>query len=155
MSTTYSTIGQAIYDFMDSIDISAATPENWEPGENLTWGDKLNRPPKANELNVYPAFLVMPSGDTQETGDSRTDLDAVTYSVFVVFSYAEATYAEDTLRHVADIVRTAFRALRLDPSQLMNSAYHISFTGEWGGTVDQGERYYKLNITTQITEDIS
>jgi hypothetical protein len=151
MSTTYTTIGDALFAFVSALSIAAATPDG-EP--TVVWGDKLNRPPKANELNVYPALLVMPAGDAQETADTDTDADAVTYSVFIVFSFAEASFAEDTLRQVADIVRTAFRELRADPSPLLAAAYDLTFNGEWGGTPDQGERYYKLNVTVYVHETL-
>lgn len=152
MSTTYTTIGEAVYDFAAEINISSATPDGYDG--DLEWGDTLNRPPKANELNVYPALVVMPSGDSQETGDTNVDFDSVTYSVYVVFSYAEASFAEQTLRDVADIVRTQFRTLRADPEELHASAFDISFAGEWGGTLEQGERYYKLDVTVSVHETL-
>lgn len=153
MSRTYETVGQAIYNFVDAIDITAAKPVDWFD-DTLVWGDKLNRPPKSNELNVYPAFVIVPAEDGQETGDTDVDFDSVTYSVFIITKFAEANMAEGLLRQVVDIVRTSFRALRADPSPLLEAAYDIRFRGEWGGVPDQGERYYKLNVTVFVHETL-
>jgi hypothetical protein len=151
---SYSTIGEAIYAYMEELDISPALPEPEEGDPDSGWGDKLNRPPKSDELHVYPAFVVMPARDTQELGDTETDFDSVTYSVYTIFSFYDATMSEEQIRGVVDIVRTKFRELRYDPSPLLAAAYNLSFAGEWGGTQEQGERWYRLDVTVNIHESL-
>ena len=151
MSSTYAQVGTAVFNFVTAIDISAATPE----GEDaLVWKDTLNRLPKANELNVYPALVVAPASDEQLTGDTDTDFDTVTYSVYIIYSYAEASFAEALLIDLADIVRTEFRTLRANPELLLSAAFDVAFRGEWGGTVEQGERYYRLDVTVRIHQSL-
>jgi hypothetical protein len=151
MSDTYAVIGQAVFDYVSAIDISAAFPND---APSTIWGTKLNRPPKADELNLYPAFAVSPRYDSQETGDTDTDFDAITYSVFFIVSNREATAAEVQLRKIVDIVRSEFRTLRDDPDPLHEAAYDIRFAGEWGGNPDQGERWYRLDVTVFVHETL-
>lgn len=141
MSETYSAIGQALYTFMGSISI-----------DPLTWKVKLNRPPKSNELVSYPSYVVVPARDGQETGDTDTDFDSVTYSVFIILSSELADDSESKIRTIVDSVRSKFRELRHDPTPLHRSAYNVSFVGEWGGEAEQGERWYRLDITVFVHE---
>jgi hypothetical protein len=150
MTDTYTTIGRNLYEFMDALDISAVLAE-----PQTTWGVKLNRLPKSDEINVYPAFAVTPARDLPpDTGDNVTDFDAIAYSVFVVVSAHGGDAAETQLRTLEDLVRSAFRQFRQDPLPLHPRAYNASFSGEWGGNADQGERWYRIDITTQVYETL-
>lgn len=144
MSTTYSDLGQALFDFVAAIDITSVEPAGW--------AHQLNRPVKSDELDDYPAFAVMPKRDTNESLASRTDDDTITYSVFLYASFRDATNAEEDIRALVDLVRTAFRNERLDP-QTFGESYTFTFAGEWGGDETQGERFYRLDVTAHIAED--
>lgn len=153
MSDAYTVIGDALYEYMEEMDISAAFPEP-EEGDPPTWGTKLNRPPKADELTVYPAFAISPARDGQETGDTVTDFDAISYYIYIILSNREANLSEARLRKIVDIVRTNFRELRDDPAPLHDSAYNVTFVGDWGGTPEQGERWYRLEVTVYVHETL-
>ena len=147
MSETYTDIGDAIYDFIGDLDLSAVL------GVDEGWASSFNRPPKSNEI-LYPGYAVFPVRDQQETLDQITDDDAVTYAVYIFFHYWEATDTEGQIRAIVDIVRSALRSERINPTPLDNSCYIVGFAGEWGGDETQGERFYRLEVTCKIAEDL-
>jgi hypothetical protein len=122
--------------------------------EPAGWGDRFNRLPKQNEIDQYPAFAIVPARDTQEDLDNWTDDDRVTYSVYILMHYHEGSDAEETTRALVDLVRTALRKERRSVTPLGNAAYSLSIAGEWGFDVEQGERFYRLDVTAKVAESL-
>jgi hypothetical protein len=156
MSDSYTTIGQSLYDFMEELDISEALPEPEDPEAPApTWGVKLNRLPKSDEIHVYPAFAITPVHDIPpETGDTDTDFDTIFFSILILVSAHSGDEAETQLRALADIVRTGLRVFRANPAELHQNAHNMSFSGEWGGSAEQGERWYRIDVTTNLYETL-
>lgn len=146
MSTTYVSLGAALYNFMNTLVITSVDPGGW--------GDKFNRPPKQDEIDQYPAFAVVPQRDTQEDLDNTSDDDRVTYSIFLFHGYYEGSQSEEMLRSLADLVRTALRKERAKPNPLGNAAYSLAIAGEWGFDVEQGERFYRIDVTAKVAETL-
>lgn len=148
MSTSYSTLGEDLYNFVLSMNISGINAE-WS-----SWARTFNRPPKSDEMDDYPCFAVVPTRDEQQILDNYSDDDLITYSVFMFVRFYEASIPEADIRALVDRVRTALRTERRSQTPL-GDPYTLSFAGEWGGDENQVERFYRLDVTARIAEDIT
>ncbi len=148
MSTTYQTVGQAIFDLMNGIDVSAITGLP-APG----WAETHNYPPK--QVRSYPSFAVVPAEDAEDPMDAITDDDRVTYWVYITASYQDSSDAEDQLRRLVDLVRTRVRQQKRSATPLGGGAYALGrLGGAWGANVDQGERFYRLSIEAKVDQSL-
>jgi hypothetical protein len=143
--SAYHDFGEALYAFVEALDISDVDP--------VGWAYTFNRLPKSDEMDAYPSFAVVPARDTQEILDSITDDVAITYSVYLFVRYWDANVPEADIRELADLVRTALAQERRKPEPLGGS-YTLAYAGEWGYDPDQVQRYYRLDVTARFSEDI-
>lgn len=144
MSQTYQNIGQALYAFMQAIDIT--------PVAGSTWAQTFNYPPKT--ISAYPAFVVAPAEDVVEVLDADYDDDTITYWVQIYDTYYDASEAEDRLRKIVDLVRTAIRRERASEAPLGNTAYGLRLSGTWGADFDHGERFYRLQVQVRVAQTL-
>lgn len=144
--SAYVDFGTALYGFMSNMDITSVVADGW--------AYTFNRPAKSDERPEYPTLEVMPLRDAPEALDNFTDDDVITYSVFISFSWWEATTNEESIRELVDLVRSELRKERRKVNPLGGS-YTLSFSGEWGGNEGQTERFYRLDVTARIAEDIN
>src|SRR4051794_35878941 len=102
MSTTYTTIGQALYDLFASIDITAIYP--------ASWALKANYPLKEpGQLTTWPVFSVRPDNDSEVDLDSIGNDDTITYWVDLYDSFEVSATTEANLRQLVDLCRTTVR----------------------------------------------
>src|SRR4051812_38198246 len=102
MSTTYTTIGQALYDLFDGIDITAIYPDGWALEANYP----LKEP---GQLATWPVFSVQPSEDAETDLDSIGDDDLITYHVFLYDTFEDSATTETRMRQLVDLTRTELR----------------------------------------------
>ena len=144
MSTTYQSVGEAIYALIDAIVITSIFPSGWR--------EKHNWPPK--QIVAYPAFSVVPAEDVEEPLDAITDDDRVTYWVYLTDAYDDASDAEARLRRLVDLVRTEVRQSKRNPT-VMGPAYALGrISGVWGANVEKGERFYRLSIEVKVDQSL-
>ncbi len=143
MTSTYTEVGRSLYDFMSDLDIESVIGE--------TWAQKFNGPPK--QIEDYPAFTVVPAEDTEDTLDSDFDEDVVTFWIFVYDTYVDASDSEDRMRSLVDMVRSAIRLERAKPAPLGDGNYRLSNRGSWGANIEEGERFYRLEVEVRVAQD--
>ena len=148
MSTTYTTIGQALYNLFAAIDITAIYPAGW--------AIKANYPLKEpGRLTTWPVFSVVPIEDNETELDSRTDDDAITYEVYLFDTFEDSAVSEGRMRQLVDLCRGKLRLERISPTMLEGGAYTIeTMTGAWGFEIEPGLRYYRFRITAKKDEDL-
>ncbi len=148
MSTTYTTIGQALYNLFAAIDITAIYPGGW--------AIKANYPVKEpGRLTTWPVLSVVPVEDNETELDSRTDDDAITYEVYLFDTFEDSATTEGRMRQLVDLCRTRLRQERVSPTMLASAAYTIeTMTGAWGFEIEPGLRYYRFRITAKKDEDL-
>jgi len=148
LSTTYTTIGQAIYDLFSAIDITAIYPAGWAL--------KANYPVKEpGHLTLWPVFCVRPDTDSEVQLDSIGDDDTVTYWVDLYDTFEDSPAVEARMRALADTCRTTLRKQMRSPTPFEGGSYTLSsLAGQWGYDPDSGIRYYRLIIQTKTYEDL-
>ena len=145
MSTTYTTIGQALYDLVNGLTITGIYASGW--------GTKANYPLKA--VTSYPAFSVTPALDAEDDMDTISDLATVTYWVILYDSFENAATSEAKLRALVDLVRTELRKQKRSSTPLGGAAITLgTLTGEWGADVEEGLRFYRLSVTAKVDESL-
>ena len=148
MSTTFTTIGQALYDLFAAIDITAIYPGGWATMANYP----LKEP---GQSTLWPAFSVTPVGDNETELDSRTNDDLITYEVYLFDTFENSATTEGKMRRLVDLCRTILRKEFIDATPLGDGAYTIeSIAGAWGFDVDAGMRYYRFTIQSKTDEDL-
>ncbi|MDP9469053.1 MAG: hypothetical protein M3Q71_00080 [Chloroflexota bacterium] len=144
MSTTYQSVGEAIYALINAIVITSVFPGGW--------GERHNWPPK--QIVAYPAFSVVPAEDIEEPMDAITDDDRVTYWVYLTDRYDDASDAESRMRRLVDLVRTEVRRGKRNPT-ILGGAYALGrISGVWGANVEQGERFYRLSLEVRVDQSL-
>ena len=145
MSSTYTTIGAALYDLLNTLDITSIYPGGW--------GQKANYPIK--ELYApFPSFSVQPVEDSEVSLDNISNDHAVTYALYLYESFQDSATAEANMRRLVDLVRTQLRTQWLDTTPMNTGAYAVTeLAGGWGFDIDNGLRFYRFQITTKTSED--
>lgn len=146
MSTSYSTIGLAIYTYIDAIVVTGILPTGW--------ARKANYPVKQLTGAQYPAFFVVPADDAEEDLDAISDYVKLSFWVYFVDTFQDASDNEDRLRQLADVVRTQVRKIRRNPALLHVSCADVDIKGVWGAQVEQGERFYRLQLDVHLQETL-
>lgn len=146
MSTTYATIGQALYDLFSGLDITAIYPGGWAL--------KANYPVKEpGQLTTWPVFSVVPVEDNEISLENTGNDDTLTYAVFLYDTFEDAATSENTLRRLVDLCRTRLRQEWDSATPLGGGAYAIvALSGAWGYDPDLGLRYYRFQMQTRTYE---
>jgi hypothetical protein len=149
MTDAYLLVGDAIYSFVDGIDITSVYDEGWLK--------KFARPFKPEEVTAadYPAFVVIPAEDEASTLDTHADSDRITYWVTIMAQMQDTIInGEGQIRALADLVRNAIRAERGNPTPFgLTNAYDLTVSGTWGWKVDRAERFYRIVVSVQVAQD--
>ena len=147
MSTTYTTIGQALYDLFAAIDITSIYPAGWAL--------KANYPVKEpGQLTTWPVYSVVPVEDNEVSLDSIGNDDTVSHDVYLYDTFENASVTEGRMRPLVDLCRTILRKEFRDQTPLGGGAYTIdTLSGAWGFDPELGIRYYRFKITSKTYED--
>lgn len=151
MTDAYSLVGDALYSFVQGLDITAVYDEGW--------AKSYNRPFEPDEVSAgdYPALMVVPAEDEASTLDTHADSDRIVYWVTVFTSMSDTiANGEGQIRSLADLVRNAIRAERSNPTPFgLANAYDLSVTGTWGWDTDRAERFYRVVVSVQVSQEFA
>jgi len=146
MSTTYTTVGQNIYNYIDAISITAILATGW--------AKKANYPLKQLDNSQYPAFFVVPAEGHVEELDPIIGDHIVSYWVYLVDTFEDDSLIEDRLRQLVDAVQTQVVKLRRLPNTLHADCTDVEIKGTWGASQDEGERFYRLQLDVHVSESL-
>ncbi len=146
LSTTYATIGTALYNLFDGLSISGIYPSGWALKANYP----LKEP---GQMTTWPAFSVVPVEDAETDLDSITDDDSVHYHVFLYDTFENSSVTEGKMRQLVDLARTELRKQKRSSTPLGNGAYTVGdITGAWGYDDAYGIRYYRFTIQGKVDQ---